>query len=518
MIKRIMASNSQTQGSLNASADFLKKLKGALGKDGDFPASARLVSQIRELSSRPEATAQQVADLILREPTLGTRILHFVNSSFYGNSKPVLTISEAVIQVGMQPIAELCTNLILLQKFIPLTRRSGPFAQCFQRTITTSLLTSTIASQSESPRTPSLKKAGKESAYLAGTFGELGLLLTSFYFPKLFDSAQNRAATKGISLSKSIQQLVGLTPTEISLEVLQELSLPSEYLTILSTTSAIETASHLPEEQAQEEIRRLISTQASGSVAQALFAGGKLAESFAQSEPRQHMETVLLEIKNLLPIEMQILTSSLTTFVTSYEHFCTSMEVALPPLPNEFLEMDLENVGKDDAQEKEESPSESEETFSQSIIEIQAAVENLEPLSGIITTVMETVAWSLKFERVLLMLLDKKKLSLGGRMLLGDIPNFDPKKITCSITNTEDGDITTRALMENKLIYEGIPLLPEGAHFAVMPVGFDTRRVGIIYADRTAKHELGALSEQERAGLQLLMELLDRAISLKQAG
>lgn len=516
-----MTSNSQTQASLNASADFLKKLKGALGKDGDFPASARLVSQIRELSSRPEATAQQVADLILREPTLGTRILHFVNSSFYANSKPVLTISEAVIQVGMQPIAELCTNLILLQKFIPLTRRSGPFAQCFQKTITTSLLTSIIATQSDPSHAAHSTKAGKESAYLAGTFGELGLLLTSFYFPKLFESAQNRAATKEISLSKSIQQLVGLTPTEISLEVLQELSLPSEYQTILSTTSAIEAATELPREEAQAAITRLVSSHPSTDIAQALFAGGKLAESFGQSEPRQHMETALLEINNLLPIEMPVLTSSLKNFVTSYEHFCTSMEVALPSLPKEFLEMDLENTVREEntAREvNEEKPSELEENFSQAVIEIQSAVENLEPLSGIITTVMETVAWSLKFERVLLMLLDKKKLSLSGRMLLGNIPNFDPKKITYPVNEQDEGRVTTRALMENKLMYEGTPLLPEGVHFAVMPVGFNTRRVGIIYADRTDKHELGAPSAQERAGLQLLMELLERAISLKQAG
>ena len=513
-----MTSNSQTQVSLNASTDFLKKLKGALGKDGDFPASARLVSQIRELSARPEATAQQVADLILREPTLGTRILHFVNSSFYANSKPVLTISEAVIQVGMQPIAELCTNLILLQKFIPLTRRSGPFAQCFQKTITTSLLTSIIASQSEPSYATHSTKAGKESAYLAGTFGELGLLLTSFYFPKLFDSAQKRAATKEISLSKSIQQLVGLTPTEISLEVLQELNLPSEYHTILSTTSAIEAATELPREEAQEEINRLISSHSSTDIAQALFAGGKLAESFGQSEPREHMETALLEINNLLPIEMQALTSSLKSFVTSYDQFCTSMEVALPSLPTEFLEMDLDNTAREVVEQKDEKPSELEETFSQNIVEIQAAVENLEPLSGIITTVMETVAWSLKFERVLLMLLDKKKLSLGGRMLLGNIPDFDPKKITYPVNKQDEGSVTTRALMENTLIYEGTPLLPEGVHFAVMPVGFNTRRVGIIYADRTDKHELGAPSEQERAGLQLLMELLERAISLKQAG
>ena len=518
-----MKPNIPNPQSTYSSSDFLKKLKGALGKDGDFPASARLVSQIQDITSRPETTTQQVAELILREPTLGARVLHLVNSSFYGRSKPILTVSQAVIQIGMRPIAELCTNLVLLQKFIPLTRRSGPFAQCFQRTITTSLLTSMIATESReasphsSSRTSDSAHQGRnEAAYLAGTFGELGLLLISFYFPKLFDSAKNRAASKGITISKGIQELVGLTPIEISLEVLQELNLPTEYQSILQTTSSLERAALLPGEKAQKEMERILSTGPSGELAQALFAGGALADAFSGEDPLKQLETAIIEIDKILPLPSTLLTDSVQSFIECYDQYCSSMEVALPPLPDDVVNM---NVSLSAESDKESiSPEASSEDLSQFIVEVRTAVEQHEPLSSIITTVMETLAWSLKFERVLLLLFDKKKQNLTGRMALGDIPDFEPKQFVRPFDSEQPTDNWSIAIAENRLVFTGEPLLSGGRSFVLMPVGFDNRRVGLIYGDRVCDQKSETVSEQERGALQVLMELLNRAIALKNDG
>ena len=101
---------------------FVEKLRNALRRDGDFPASAKIVSELRMLTSDPRTTANQITEVILREPSLGTRVLHLVNSSFYRRAKPIMTVSQAVVQIGMKPLADLCAGLVLLQKFVP-----GPF-------------------------------------------------------------------------------------------------------------------------------------------------------------------------------------------------------------------------------------------------------------------------------------------------------------------------------------------------------------------------------------------------------
>ena len=125
------------QNTNQAALDLLDKMRKALQKDGDFPASARVVNELRTLISNSQTTATQITEVILKEPSLGTRVLHLVNSSFYRRAKPIMTVSQAVIQVGMRPLAELCSGLVLLQKFIPVAGRGGAFAECLQRSIVT---------------------------------------------------------------------------------------------------------------------------------------------------------------------------------------------------------------------------------------------------------------------------------------------------------------------------------------------------------------------------------------------
>ena len=127
--------------------ELIQRLRSALAKDGDFPASAKVVSELRQLTNDPKTTASQITEVILREPSLGTRVLHLVNSSFYRRAKAIMTVSQAVVQIGMRPLAEMCAGLVLLQKFVPTARQGGSFANCLRKTVLTSLLTSSISTQ-----------------------------------------------------------------------------------------------------------------------------------------------------------------------------------------------------------------------------------------------------------------------------------------------------------------------------------------------------------------------------------
>jgi len=149
--------------------EVVQKIRMALSPSGDFPVNARIVAELKELTSNPDATAQQITEVILREPSLGTRVLHLVNSPFYRRGKAILTVSQAVVQIGMKPLAELCSGLILLQRFVGGARRGGPFAQCLRKLLVTSLLSGDNPAKEGLPG-----HKADETGYLAGTFSELG--------------------------------------------------------------------------------------------------------------------------------------------------------------------------------------------------------------------------------------------------------------------------------------------------------------------------------------------------------
>ncbi|MCI5065102.1 HDOD domain-containing protein [bacterium] len=503
-----MTTDSQEKNSGSASTDFIEKLKKALSRDGDFPASARVVSELREVISKPESTTNQVAEIILREPSLGTRVLHLVNSSFYRRAKPIMTVSQAVIQIGMRPLAELCSGLVLLQKFIPAARKGGPFAKCLKKTITTSLLTSALSAEintalqdgSEKKSATKSKTPKDEAGYLTGTFAEMGILLLAYYFPKLYESAERRAMDKQVPLSQSVKELVGLSPLEISIEVLDELKLPGEYKRILSEAAEL-ADSPPPEGDAHAE-----------SMVYALYAGRKLSEAINEYDSGEVIEDAVVEVNSKLPFETLLLSDVLGQLADTFRDYCSSLELQLPGIDDKLEQYRVQLTETSESQ-TEEVQFNQEQQFLDFVEEIRAAVENREPSASIITTVMETCAWGLRFDRVFLLLFGRGKQQLHGRMLLGHIPDFDPK--SC-VRDIKGGPQTPEAvaIRESRPVYRGEPLFEDGWPFAAIPVGFEKRTVGILYADRISTDDSKELNAREEAAIGVLAELLDRSIAL----
>lgn len=488
------------------SDELIKKLRTALKREGDFPASAKIVGELRQLTSDPKTSANQITELILREPSLGVRVLHLVNSSFYRRAKPIMTVSQAVVQIGMKPLAEMCAGLVLLQKFVPAARRGGSFANCLRKTVLTSLLCSAITPAS-SPSS-SQRSRTDEHGYLAGSFAELGTLLLAFYFPQIYEAAVRRAESKKQEVSQSIREITGLSPVQLSLEVLEALELPSFYKEILKEVESASTSSPQGKIGGSAEAHR---------VALAVAASSSLSEAMVSNKSDEEIEKVIGDVKAKYGFEPKVVSKVLGDLPRVFKDHCSSLDLQLPAIS------DYKPSGSGAVASDQKAPvvtvaaADKESQFNQFVQEIRQAVESREPTASVITTVMETFAWSLGFERVLLMLVSAGKTKLVGRMLLGNVPNFDPKRFERPLgsyaqLNAPDA----RAFREARPIFGGEPLFRHGWPIAAIPIGYGARAIGVIYADRDSS-EGGdlELSAQEQAAVGILAELLDRSISLQ---
>jgi len=479
--------------------EFVEKLKTALRRDGDFPASAKVVNELRVLTSDPNSTANQITEIILREPSLGTRVLSLVNSSYYRRAKPVMTISQAVVQIGMKPLAELCAGLILLQKFVPMARRGGAFATCLQKTIVTSLLSSSLT---DSMVKTQGRDKSTELGYLAGSFSEMGSLLLAFYFPEIYESAVKRSQVKKQDLGKSIQELTGLTPLELSIEVVKAAELPDFYKDLLSRSKNPDNLSG--EGYSPEEVRI-------NKMAKSLYAATEISSVVLNSNKKEDLDRVIKKMQEKLGIDLKAFDSAVLELSSTFNGHCSTLELSLPSLPG-FMNTYKSGASAEEANDETQPPDKEAETFfSQFVDEIREAVENQEPTASIVTTVMETLAWSLKFDRVLLLLVTEGRKKLMGRMLLGTVEGFDPKTFERPL-GKEAGTYApdSVAFDEARPVYLGDPIFDSGWPLTAIPIGFGSRAIGVIYADRISGTQ--ELSERERAAIGMLAELLDRSV------
>jgi len=486
----------------NTAQEFIEKLRNALKRDGDFPANAKVVSELRMLVSDPKTTANQITEIILKEPSLGTRVLHLVNSSFYRRAKPIMTVSQAVIQIGMRPLAELCAGLVLLQKFIPAARRGGPFAACLQRTIITSLLASSISSGLQAQ---SGSNRGDETGYLAGSFFELGTLLLAYYFPQVYENALKRAETKKLELGKCIEELTGLSPIQLSLEVIDALNLPDYYRQALLAVSDVA----IDRQDAQVPDAR----KTFKKLGQTLFASQKISSVLVHSKNKQDLETAIVSLSGKLGVDKKALGGVVGDLPRSFKNHCNSIDIVYAPLPD-YVAAYSPNPTPQTTTNEEAATGPDSTQFQNYVEEIREAVENREPTASVITRVMETFAWSLSFDRVLLLLLGQGKRKLQGRMMLGVIEDQDPKSIERSLGEEDPGNFPELvAYRESRPVFNGNSLLADGWPFCVIPIGFGQRCIGVIYADRTSKTS-AELNPREQAAIGVLTELLDRSVNM----
>ena len=79
-----------------------------------LPSLPTIAVQVLDLTQKQEVDIAEIARLISRDPALSGKILKTVNSSFYGRSKAVGTISQALVILGLQSVKTLVLGFSLV--------------------------------------------------------------------------------------------------------------------------------------------------------------------------------------------------------------------------------------------------------------------------------------------------------------------------------------------------------------------------------------------------------------------
>lgn len=104
--------------------ELQEKIMSAVNSGDAIPAGPMVMSRIVQLCRDPEATAHDLAKVIQLDGRLATQVLKLVNSSFYGLSSQVKTITHAVIILGFQEVKHLALS-IPVARFFDESRNNG---------------------------------------------------------------------------------------------------------------------------------------------------------------------------------------------------------------------------------------------------------------------------------------------------------------------------------------------------------------------------------------------------------
>jgi len=462
--------------------ELMQRLSKAVGPGGDFPVSARVVKDLMSLSESPTTTAQEVATVIRRDPTLSPRLLSIVNSSFYGRVTPISDLTQGIIQLGLRPLVKIVGSLILLKKFVPLAREEGPFAHALSSSITTALLHEQISFL----RSQVDMKPTKGDPLLT-ILSCLGQLLFSFYYPEIYETARLRARKRDISISQSLLALTGATTLEMSMHILESLNLSKEYVEI------IRRASDMLENWSFNQFNQSELNENAKILAICLEVSELLHSNISKAQ----FKNIISELSSATGLKHTEYLTVLRTLPEQLKEYCHNLDLNVPSLP-----VFIKNISFDEIKDTDIS--------THSLHELREAATSGETLISIIGCALDCLVNCLPFTRAVFLTPNGNNSTIEGRLGVGDMGNESIHSLKIPTTLIPPGNVASSAWHHQKIEITGEPVFPDSWPCIAFPVGFGNVSVGVVYADMT---DIGTqLHDSDIATISMMAEILDKSV------
>lgn len=172
------------------------------------------------------ADLRGIAAILSKEPGLTARIVAMANSAFFASQRPVYSVEDAVVRLGLNRVRVLSASILLAKYFD--AGRCSPFhtERYWYDAVGTAFCAARLS------RFLSINESG-DAAYLAGLLHNIGLLLLVYVFPlEMANVLARRENDPDQALSALERQFIGTDHHEAGRLLLSEWGLPAEIVLV----------------------------------------------------------------------------------------------------------------------------------------------------------------------------------------------------------------------------------------------------------------------------------------------
>jgi HD-like signal output (HDOD) protein len=195
--------------------DFLQKF---IEKDIVLPEIPSIIFELNEVIANPLSSADQMAQVINKSPSLTALLLKIVNSSFYGLPSEVDRVSLAVTLIGTRELSALALGISIMSIFRKIPSRLLSMPLFLRHSLACGIVSRLLAAQKNMRQT--------EQMFTSGLLHDLGRLVTFIYFPDEALAAMRHAVAKSICLHAAEKDLFSCHHGHIGKYILNQWRLP----------------------------------------------------------------------------------------------------------------------------------------------------------------------------------------------------------------------------------------------------------------------------------------------------
>jgi putative nucleotidyltransferase with HDIG domain len=165
-------------------------------KMGQIPTLPAVVSRLIQVVNSPESSAENVADVIEKDPALTSKVLRLANSAFYGIPRSVSSVQSAVVILGFNTLKSIVLSASAMGLF-----SSGNTGQAFDKTMFWKhSIICALAAKLIARRLLNKIDIDPESAFCAGIMHDIGKLIFEIFEARKYKEVCHHALVANVSL------------------------------------------------------------------------------------------------------------------------------------------------------------------------------------------------------------------------------------------------------------------------------------------------------------------------------
>ncbi len=183
-----------------------------------LPALPQAIHRLMALTEDPDVPIEEISKVIALDQTLTLKLLQMANSPFYGVSRQVSSISQAVLIMGLRGVRHLALGISV----IGLGKRKADSAESMERFWRHSLITGLMARE----LAKLLHYYDYEIAFVAGLLHDIGKMVLMEKFPKEYQQVLKRCEKGNITFAEAEKEYFELDHAKIGAELCRYWNLP----------------------------------------------------------------------------------------------------------------------------------------------------------------------------------------------------------------------------------------------------------------------------------------------------
>lgn len=195
------------------------KLEDILRKTSDLPTLPRAALNVIRETESPTASAASVAQHIGMDQALTARVLRLANSAYFGLSRQVADIQEAVVILGMRNVR----NLAIVASTFPWMSKPLKGYRLGPRQMWTHSFCVAVAAKELAIKT---RKADPDLAFTAGLLHNIGKVALSVWLENKIDAMINVAVRENLTFDQMERKILGFSHAEVGAFLADQWSLP----------------------------------------------------------------------------------------------------------------------------------------------------------------------------------------------------------------------------------------------------------------------------------------------------